>query len=168
MNLGFFGLLGLLQAAVPQDTTLKDSIMVLMDSVAPAVNYQGTRTTEEIPYSQNQRKILSRCNSLSRNNKEKQTSVSVGLCRKVLEPQQNRPAILVVETTQENPNFITAVVVVDWDNDYEADVCYTGLLDAIKKEIKIQFLKPEKCQPQYYESLKKFEKYKPEFPVKKS
>jgi hypothetical protein len=54
MNLRLVGLLGLLVTGCDAPR-LQDSIMTLMDSVAPAVNSQGARITAEVPYIQNQR-----------------------------------------------------------------------------------------------------------------
>lgn len=161
MNLGLIGLLGLLQTAVPQDTTLKDSIMALMDSVAPAVNYEGTRINAALLYTQGQSEThLSICNHLSRKSEKEQISVSVGLCRKMLEPGQNRPAILVSGVTKESPNVFHGIVVVDWDKDYDVDVCYRNSFNANDKKGEIQFINPKKCLPLYHDFLKKFERYK--------
>jgi hypothetical protein len=84
----------------------------------------------------------------------------------VLEPGQNRPATLISQTIEVSPNVFVGTVIVDWNDDYNVEVCYQDLVNVNNKRIERQSINLEKCLPFYfyYEFLKKFERYKPEQP----
>ncbi|MCP6719629.1 MAG: hypothetical protein KJI71_05440 [Patescibacteria group bacterium] len=157
MNIGTLGFLGLLQTVSPQDTSLQDSVATLMDSIVPAVNSVETVTLMDLFHSQGSfETYLAGCKLLVRG--DQQGSVKAGLCRKALEPGQNRPAAI-ISVNLHTPGVQRELVTIDWDVDYNADVCYEN--SRISAElVERRFLNPEDCQPLYHESLKKFEGYK--------
>lgn len=159
MNSGLVSLLGLLQVGSLQDTSLQSSIKGLMDSVGPVVNSVEIVTPMNLIYTQGSLETdLAACKILTRGDGQG-GSVAVGMCRKMLEPEQNRPAIM-VSSRHDSLGVPRETIIIDWDNDYHVDVCYNNSLDAGSGRVNVRFLNPRDCQLLYHRFLSEFESYR--------
>lgn len=162
MSMGLIGLLGILQIAVPRDTSLHNSIGELMDSVEPAVYSQGTSMSLYLFRAQNQTEgDIFDCKVLYRG-KEERTSVAVGFCERSSESGEKITAAI-VSARHDSAGVSQETIIIDSGRPYYADICYQNSIDVGNKTINIKFLNLKKdCQSLYYEFLKKFDEYRSE------
>lgn len=160
MSIGLIGLLGILQIAVPQDTSLHNSIRELMDSVGPAVDSQETSIPLYLFRVQNQTEgDIFDCKVLYRG-KEERTSVAVGFCERSSESGEKRMAVI-VSARHDSAGVSQETIIIDSGRPYHADICYQNSIDVRNRKINIKFLNLEEdCQSLYYEFLKRFDEYR--------